>query len=283
MATKAVTKLANLIDPQVIGQFLDVKMGKKIKFAPLARVDNDLQGNPGSTITVPVWEYIGDAEDLAEGVEGDVTQMNQKTAEVKVKKAVKNVELTDEAVLSGYGNPVGEANNQLLKSISQKVDQDCVETLRGAQDIFKNAILKADVTDIEDYADALVKFGEDLDEETFLLIPATEYAKFRKHPDFVYIRTGEAKISGQIGMFMGMNIIVSDRLNKDEAFILRAGAFGIALKRGTNVETERYVKKKTSLISVDMHYVTYLRDVSKFVKITLKEAPAEAKAKKVEK
>lgn len=76
-------------------------------------MDDTLAGVPGDTITVPSYGYIGDAEDVAEGVDVDIDKMSTKDKKYKIKKAMKGVGLTDEAVLSGYGNPVGEANAQL--------------------------------------------------------------------------------------------------------------------------------------------------------------------------
>ena len=61
------TKLNNLIDPEVIGQFLDVKLINAIKLSPLVGVDRTLEGRPGSTLTLPKFAYIGMAEDVAEG------------------------------------------------------------------------------------------------------------------------------------------------------------------------------------------------------------------------
>lgn len=49
----AVTKLGNLIDPQVLADYLDVKLMDAIKFAPLCAVRNDLVGRPGDTLTLP--------------------------------------------------------------------------------------------------------------------------------------------------------------------------------------------------------------------------------------
>ena len=49
------TKLNNLLDPQVIGAYLDVKLIDKIKLAPIAEVNRELEGRPGSTITFPKW------------------------------------------------------------------------------------------------------------------------------------------------------------------------------------------------------------------------------------
>ena len=48
------TKLANLIDPEVIGQKIDKKLINLIRFAPLAEVDDTLVGIPGSTHS---WQY----------------------------------------------------------------------------------------------------------------------------------------------------------------------------------------------------------------------------------
>ena len=47
------TKLANLIDPQVLAEYLDVKLMDAIKFAPLCAVRNDLVGRPGDTLSIP--------------------------------------------------------------------------------------------------------------------------------------------------------------------------------------------------------------------------------------
>ena len=128
MAT-GTTKIANLIDPEVMAPMISAKITNAIVATPFAKIDTTLAGKPGDTITVPKYEYIGDAEDLAEGVTADKTLLTTTSAPFKVKKAVKQVELTDEAVLSGYGNPVGEPNSQLAKAIASKVDNDVMEAL----------------------------------------------------------------------------------------------------------------------------------------------------------
>ena len=47
------TKLANLIDPEVLANYVDVKLIDNIVFAPLATVDTTLVGAPGDTIKFP--------------------------------------------------------------------------------------------------------------------------------------------------------------------------------------------------------------------------------------
>jgi len=49
----AETKLTNMIDPEVMASMISATLPSKIKFAPLATVDNTLSGRPGSTLTVP--------------------------------------------------------------------------------------------------------------------------------------------------------------------------------------------------------------------------------------
>ena len=52
------TKLANLIDPEVLANYIDKKLINKIVFAPLAEVDTTLVGAPGDTIKFPSYAYI---------------------------------------------------------------------------------------------------------------------------------------------------------------------------------------------------------------------------------
>ena len=92
----------------------------------LQAIDTTLQGRPGNTITVPKWTYIGAAEDVAEGAAIPTTALAKTSFEMTIKKAGKGIELTDEALLSGYGDPLGEAVNQLSLSIADKIDNDVI-------------------------------------------------------------------------------------------------------------------------------------------------------------
>ena len=46
----ATTKLSNLLNPQVVAEYIDAKLVDKIKLSPLAIVGTELQGRPGKHI-----------------------------------------------------------------------------------------------------------------------------------------------------------------------------------------------------------------------------------------
>ena len=257
----ATTKLTNLLNPQVVGEYIDAKLVDKIKLSPLAVVGTELQGRPGNTLTVPVWAYIGQAQDLAEGVADVPVVLESDSETVTVKKAAKSVEITDEAVLSGHGNPVGEIADQLLLSIADKVEKDCYTALGGAT-LKHTAAVTA-----EAIADAIGLFGEDLDEGMRVFINPKEYATIRKGAEFVAAANVQGAIGGSIGYIYNAAVVVSNRVPQGEAFIVKAGALGIELKRDTNVESDRDILRKTTVYAVDKHYAAYLRDKTKVVRI----------------
>ena len=121
------TMLEDMIDPEVMGQMISAQLPNAIKFSGIAPVDTTLTGRPGSTITLPVYKYIGDADDVAEGDPINYEKLETDDAQYTVKKAGIGVKLTDESVLSGYGDPVGEVQRQIRMSIASKVDNDIVE------------------------------------------------------------------------------------------------------------------------------------------------------------
>ena len=47
-----ITKLSELIDPEVMGDMVSARIPKKLRVAPFAKIDDTLQGVPGDTITV---------------------------------------------------------------------------------------------------------------------------------------------------------------------------------------------------------------------------------------
>ena len=257
----ATTKLSNMINPEVLGAFLETKLVDAIKLSPLAVVGTELQGRAGNTLTLPTWQYIGDAADLAEGVADVPVSLEAQSREITIKKASKAVEITDEALLSGYGNPADEIASQLLTAIASKVEADCFTALGTA------TLKQVGAVDADTVADALVKFGEDLDEEMFLFINPADYATIRKNANFSYVNGQQMTIGGTVGFIFNCAVVVSNRVPAQSAYIVKRGALGIELKRGVNVESDRDILRKTNVYSVDEHYVAYLRDASKVIKI----------------
>lgn len=274
------TMIADLINPQVMADMISAKIESKIVVAPFAKVDTTLQGVPGDTITVPQYAYIGDAEDIAEGIAAETVKLTASTTSVKVKKAMKAVELTDEAVLSGYGNPVGETNNQLAKAIASKVDVDAMAALQGAQLTFDGSASKISY---EGVVDAIDVFDEEVNTDKAMFVHPKQVTVLRKDANFISADKypGNVVMTGEIGMIANCRIVPSKKvpldegganylcpivkLNNDNETEDDAAALTIYLKRDTNVETDRVSLARKTDISVDKHYVVALSNTAKVV------------------
>lgn len=261
----AVTKLGNLIDPEVLAQYLDVKLMDAIKFAPLCNVNRDLEGRPGSKLTLPKYGFIGEAGVVAEGEDIEMAELTATSVEKEVQKIAKGVTVTDEAILSAYGNPADEVAKQLLMAIAGKVDKDCAAA-------FREATLNVSVTGKfgkDAVIDMIAKFGEDMDEDMVLVINAQHLAELRKDEAFMHVMNGQVIMNGEIGQIFGARVVVSNKVQANEAFLVKAGAVEIIMKRNVAVEADRNIVNKTNIFTADEHYVVYLRDESKIVKATI--------------
>ncbi|MGP1361070.1 MAG: N4-gp56 family major capsid protein [Candidatus Fimenecus sp.] len=277
MAT--VTKLEKLVNPQVMADMISAKIKEKIVVTPFAKIDTTLQGRAGDTITVPSYKYIGDAEDVAEGVAVGTVGLETSTETFKVKKAMKAVSLTDEAVLSGYGNPVGETNTQLAKSIAAKVDNDAITALSAAQLKYTKDASKA--VSYSGIVNACDLFDEEVQSEKVMFVNPKQVTQIRLDKDFVDKTkyTGDVMLTGEIGMIAGVRIVPSKKikatagkymnpiikLNGDNETEDEAAALTVFIKRDTNVETERHTLSRTTDISVDKLYGVAITNQAKVV------------------
>jgi N4-gp56 family major capsid protein len=265
------TTLSNLVNPQVMADMISAELPKKIKFAPLARIDDTLVGQAGNTITVPKFAYIGDAADVAEGVAMGTTVLTASTTQATVKKAGKALEITDESALSGYGDPVGEAENQLLLSIAAKVDNDVVTAL-GTASLVQDG--SAALISYNAVVDAIDKFAEEDDEHKVLFIHPLQKGTLRKDAQFI-ANVSDAFIKGAIGEIAGCTVVASSKVpvgaTTYDNFIVKQGALDIYLKRDVQVESQRDILAKTTVISADEHYAVVLANASKVVKLTTKK------------
>ena len=283
----AITKLENLIDAEVMADAISAKIASKIVVTPFAKVDTTLEAkNAGDTITIPRFSYIGDAEDVAEGVACGTVQLTADTTTATVKKAMKAVELTDEAVLSGYGNPVGETNGQLAKAISAKVDADAMDALQTAQlkhDGSANKISYAGIVDAVD------KFDEEFNSDKVIFINPAQVSALRKDTEFLAAdKLAESvRVTGAIGKICNCEVVVSKKvpldegganyvcpivkLNEDGETEDDSPALTIYIKRNVNVETERDTLSRKTIISVDEIYTAALSNASKVVLASFKK------------
>ena len=256
------TKLQNLIDPEVIGAYLDVKLVDKIKLAPIAEVDRTLEGRPGSTLTLPAYQYIGDAKDLGEGVALDFENITESTVDVSVKKVAKGVSITDEAVLSGYGNPV-EQIGQLLVAVASKIEADMYAAVKAAT---TKKVVNSAAFAKEAIVDMRAEFGEDQEEAMYLFVNPKDFAKLAKDKDFVQIQNGAAIISGTMGRLFGVDIVVANRVEVGKPFLMKAGAIALIMKRNVMVEADRDITTFSTKYAVSDHYAPYVKYADRIVK-----------------
>lgn len=261
-ASTNATKIADLINPEVLADMVSAELPNAIVFAPLAVVGTELEGRAGNTITMPKFGYIGDAVDVAEGEDIPISKMETSETEVTVKKAGKGVELTDEAVLSGYGDNVGEAKSQIVMSLSNKIDNDMLASLKTS------TLTASGAMSVTGLLTAKAKFGEKVNQASVLIINSANYVKIAT--DIVSLEnTDKVLINGVVGKVAGMQVAISDKLANTEAYIVATGALGLQYKRRVQVETDRDIVAKVTVMTGDVHYATYLRDESKAIKMTV--------------
>ena len=212
-----VTTLVNgdVFDPEVVSDMINAKVSKKAAMSGYIKVDSTLQGVPGSTITVPRWGYIGEAVDLVEGQTIDTTKMAFTTAQYGIKKIGKGVMLTDEAQLSGYGNPMGTATNQIAMSINEKLDNDRVAVLYESKNVVDASSAAIKYAAIVDGVDA---FGEEEDSRKVILIHSKQKTQLRKDADFLSADKFQAgvMVTGAIGRVAGCDVVVSNKVKMED-------------------------------------------------------------------
>ena len=208
----AVTYLSDLIDPEVLANFIDKKLVDNIRLAPLAKIDTTLVGRAGDEISLPFYGYAGDAEYVAEGTDIPVANISQDVVKVKVAKMGKAIAFTDEAMLSGAGDITQEASKQVITAINSGLETALTADMRTNATLTANIVAANDPSD--DIADALTKFGEDIEGDKVLVIPPAFYAKLRKSK--LWIPNSEIGadmiIKGRVGMVHGCEVITSNRL-----------------------------------------------------------------------
>ncbi|MBW0702648.1 N4-gp56 family major capsid protein [Staphylococcus aureus] len=264
---QGVTKTSNQIIPEVLAPMMQAQLEKKLRFASFAEVDSTLQGQPGDTLTFPAFVYSGDAQVVAEGEKIPTDILETKKREAKIRKIAKGTSITDEALLSGYGDPQGEQVRQHGLAHANKVDNDVLEALMGAK-----LTVNADITKLNGLQSAIDKFNDEDLEPMVLFVNPLDAGKLRGDASTNFTRATELGddiiVKGAFGEALGAIIVRTNKLEAGTAILAKKGAVKLILKRDFFLEVARDASTKTTALYSDKHYVAYLYDESKTVKIT---------------
>lgn len=267
------TYLSSLFNPQVVADLIDTKLTDNMVFAPLARIDYTLQGQAGNTVTLPYYSYIGAASAVSEGYDIGIRKLTQSTSSVTIVKYGVAVQLTDEAVLSGYGDPLGEAATQIATSIDDAMDNALLTALAANSASEQNYSTSNSSTALapSDIPLALAKFGEDYDGQKALLVTPDFYAKLLG-ADWIPASeiAADVRIRGAIGMAYGCQVIVTNRLKTSgNLYIVKPGALAVFMKRNSMIEADRDILNQSTVLAGSILCAPYLLNPAGMIKLSV--------------
>ena len=277
------TKAADLIVPEVWGDAIMTTVTGKAVLLPLVDADDELVGEPGERVHFPKWNYIGDADDLTEGVAIEPVKMGMTDSWATIKEAGKGVELTDKAVLTAIGQPNDQARVQLALSIARKIDKDIRTaaefTVTGSVDPENpnTAPLVADKsTGIISWASltgGFALFGDEYEPSDLagIVVHSKQHIDIMNDDKFIdsaSFGAGAVILRGQVGAIGTIPVFVSDRATTVtdadgvaagnqtgyKALIIRKGSIVLKYKRRPIVETDRDILTRTNIITTNVHY-----------------------------
>ncbi len=275
-----VTKKANVLVPEVLADMLSARLEAKIQLLRYVGLDNTLQGTAGDTVQYPAWSYSGDAEDVEEGNEVESKTLAYTKVEIKIKKVMKAIDITDEAVLSGYGHPYDEAESQLLKGVLSKMQKDVFDTALKSKNTFDGS---AKIIDYDGIVDAIDLFDEEVNTLKVLVINPKQLTQLRKDPNFIsadkYGKDMNVMLTGEVGRVCNTIVLTSKvaketsgkynniliKLESDDETEQELAGVTILMKRDIQVEVAREAKKTLTSIVTNCFYGVGLTNESKVV------------------
>jgi N4-gp56 family major capsid protein len=259
------TKAIDLVNPEVMADAISAQLEKAIRFAPYARIDSTLEGQPGDTITRPKYGYVGAAEDLVEGVAMDPAKLSMTTTSVTIKEAGKAIEVTEKAIITNVNGTLSEAENQLKLSMKDKIEIDYLATLG-------TSLLSYDgtPTTVANILGAVDVFDDEDEEDYILFINNKDYTALVQEliNNGSGVTQDRALTKAQVVELVGVaDIVKTKRLPQGTGYLQKQGAVEICWKQRPDVKADEDILKRTVVLAGNEYYTTNLYNDAGVVKI----------------
>lgn len=261
--TNTTTKVANIIVPEVLSAMIAAEIPGQLALAgsPAVSVLNNLTGGPGNTIKIPRWGTIGDFTEVAEGTAMPIVNIAATSATATVKKFARGVEVTDEALLASYDDPLKEVARQFARYVARAADAQLTAAAKAST---LTHAATSTIT-LNDIVDAIGKWDDASNDIDSLVVHSKVYRDLIKLSEFKTLtHKADAVLSkGIVGELYGVPVRVSDLIpvtaadtskstpTKYHNLLLKKGALGLWYQRNMNVEVERDTIKRTTVITAD--------------------------------
>lgn len=281
--TTPVTTTSNVIIPEVLAAMIAAEIPGQLALAGSGAVTvlDNLKGGPGNTIKIPRWGTIGDFTEVDEGDAMPVVNIAASAVPAVVKKFARGVEVTDEALLASYDDPLKEVARQFAIYAARAADRELVAAA-GATSLVHTA---SSTITLNDIIDAIGKWDDASNNIDSLVVHSKVYRDLIKLTEFKTLTSKSDQIieRGIVGQLYGVPVRVSDLLTTVAAtegspaveadpladppvvgspavpatpklfhnLLLKKNALGLWYQRNLNVETERDTIKRTTVITAD--------------------------------
>lgn len=274
----AITKIADIIDPEVLADQISAKFPDKLVLGQTSLVEVDSTfplGSPGTRFKIPFWKRIGTFTDLAEGTAmtpGKITTGKEFSTVLRGGVAL---EVTDQSELVSKADPVGEIADQLARRAAEYIDAKLTTELEKTPNTFdqtvqqvgsttlmtQNVLIKALVSKLGDNFASLMAGGAIIMHSKVygdLLQLGAIQNQYQSGMDV--IRTGV------IPTLLGLPIFLSDRVTTSvssvttryQTYVVGVGALALYYQRQVMVEFDRDILKLSDIISANVHFAPHL-------------------------
>ena len=205
------TMLKDLINPQVLADMVSAKVENRVMALPYAKIDTTLQGRAGDTITVPRYGYtFGEAVEVAEGEDIPLRTLDTSTVQHTIKKIGIGGTITDEAILSGYGDPMGQIVHQMAIAISNKLDADTIDEVYTAT----TSYVAGKALCYDAVVNAIDLFNEEINTEKVMFVNPKQITQLRLDENFISADKYQSGVmlNGEIGRICNSRIVPSRKV-----------------------------------------------------------------------
>lgn len=259
------------IKPEVYAPIVTEKFEGKVVVEKLALNLGVLSGQVGDTVSFPMFNKIGNAEELTKGNEIGVEELSQSESKATIKQVAKGVRIYDIDDLTALGNLVENGASQQATVFARKIDSDLIAECDKTT--LKVATASGTTISAEELNEGFKMFGDEQDtaDMAAIVINSMLSSSFYGMAEFVdaqktYNKTNENGIvvNGCIGYFRGVPVLLSDKdtldgtLSECKTYIIKKNALGKMYKRGINIELDRKASLKATDLYGDVIYAVKL-------------------------